>query len=30
MKCAHAPWATYNTPYIELIQFSRRIGKKVN
>jgi len=28
-KCAHAPWASYNTPYIELIQCGRRIGKKV-
>ena len=29
MKYAHAPWASYNTPYIELIQYGRRIGKKV-
>ena len=29
MKCAHAPWASYNTPYSELIQYGRRIGKKV-
>ena len=28
-KCAHAPWASYNTPYIELIQYGHRIGKKV-
>ena len=28
-KCAHAPWASYNTPQIELIQYGRRIGKKV-
>ena len=28
-KCAHAPWASYNTPLIELIQYGRRIGKKV-
>ena len=27
--CAHAPWASYNTPEIELIQYGRRIGKKV-
>jgi len=26
--CAHAPWASYNTPEIELIQYGRRIGKK--
>ena len=25
----NAPWASYNTPYIELIQYGRRIGKKV-
>ena len=24
------PWASYNTPYIELIQYGRRIGKKVH
>ena len=29
MKCAHAPWASYDTPLIELIQYGRRIGKKV-
>ena len=29
MKCAHSPWASYNTPQIELIQYGRRIGKKV-
>ena len=29
MKCAHAPRASYNTPPIELIQYGRRIGKKV-
>ena len=23
------PWASYNTPKIELIQYGRRIGKKV-
>ena len=23
------PWASYNTPQIELIQYGRRIGKKV-
>ena len=23
------PWASYNTPLIELIQYERRIGKKV-
>ena len=23
-------WASYNTPYIELIQYGRRIGKKVH
>ena len=23
------PWASYNTPYIELIQYGRGIGKKV-
>ena len=23
------PWASYNTPQIELIEYSRRIGKKV-
>ena len=28
-KCAHAPWASYNTPQIELIQYDRRISKKV-
>ena len=28
-KCAHAPWASYNTPQIELIQYGRRIGKEV-
>ena len=28
-KCVHAPWASYNTPYIELIQYGRYIGKKV-
>jgi len=28
-KCAHAPWASYNTPQIELIQYRRCIGKKV-
>ena len=28
-KCAHALWASYNTPQIELIQYGRRIGKKV-
>ena len=28
-KCAHVPWASYNTPQIELIQYGRRIGKKV-
>ena len=28
-KCAHAPWASYNTPWIELTQYGRRIGKKV-
>ena len=28
-KCAHAPWASYNSPQIELIQYGRRIGKKV-
>ena len=28
-KCAHAPWASYNTPQIELTQYGRRIGKKV-
>ena len=28
-ECAHAPCASYNTPYIELIQHGRRIGKKV-
>ena len=27
--CAHAPWASYNTPWIQLIQYGRRIGKKV-
>ena len=29
MKCAHAPWASYNTPQIELIQYGHHIGKKV-
>ena len=29
MKCAHVPWASYNTPWIELIQYGCRIGKKV-
>ena len=24
-----APWASYNTPKIELIQYGRHIGKKV-
>ena len=28
-KCDHAPWASYNTSYIALIQYGRRIGKKV-
>ena len=28
-KCAHAPWASHNTPQMELIQYGRRIGKKV-
>ena len=28
-KRAHAPWASHNTPKIELIQYGRRIGKKV-
>ena len=28
-RCAHAPWASYNTPYIELIQYDPRIGEKV-
>ena len=28
-KCAHAPWASYNTPLIEFIQYGRRIGKNV-
>ena len=28
-KCAHTPWASYNTPSIELIQYGRRTGKKV-
>jgi len=27
---AHAPWASHNTPYIQLIQYGRRIGKKVH
>ena len=27
-KCSHTPWASYNTPQIELIQYGRRIGKK--
>ena len=26
---AHAPWASHNTPYIQLILYGRRIGKKV-
>ena len=26
---AHAPWASYNTPQIKLIQYGRCIGKKV-
>ena len=26
---AHAPWASHNTPYIQLIQYGRRIGKRV-
>ena len=25
---AHAPWASHNTPYIQLIQYGRRIDKK--
>ena len=25
----HAPWASHNTPQIQLIQHGRRIGKKV-
>ena len=25
-----SPWASYNTPYIELIQCGCRIGKKVH
>ena len=25
----HAPWASHNTPYIQLILYGRRIGKKV-
>ena len=28
-KCAHAPWASYNTPSIKLIPYGRRIGKEV-
>ena len=28
-KYAHAPWASYNTPQIELTQYGRRMGKKV-
>ena len=24
------PWASYNTPYIELIQYGHRIGEKVH
>ena len=28
-KCAYAPWASYNTPKTQLIQYGRRIGKKV-
>ena len=28
-KCAHAHWASYNTPQMELIQYGQRIGKKV-
>ena len=27
-RCAHAPWASYNTPQIELIKYGRRIGKR--
>ena len=27
-KRAHSPWESYNTPWIELIQYGRRIGKK--
>ena len=26
---AHAPWASHNTPYIQLIQYGRRIGERV-
>ena len=26
---AHAPWASHNTNFIQLIQYGRRIGKKV-
>ena len=26
---SHAPWASHNTPSIQLIQYGRRIGKKV-
>ena len=26
---AHAPWASHNTPYIQLIQYGRRICKNV-
>ena len=29
MKCAHSPWASCNTPQIELIQYGHRNGKKV-
>ena len=29
MSSSHAPWASYNTPLIELIQYGCRIGKKV-
>ena len=25
-----APWASHNSPYIQFIQYSRRIGKKVS
>ena len=27
--CSFPSWASYNTPKIELIQYGRRIGKKV-
>ena len=27
--CSCPPWASYNTPYIELIQYGRSICKKV-